>query len=155
MADKNSNKMSLNLAKKLAGLYDQICVVSERMRNCNGEFIQKLHQAFEEDEKYKDFKTAVLATCITQITSGAELREYLKELDAEIDKISKEVHEAVDKYSYDPDPWEKLKVKGGEKYFETVSNFYYEHFLTAQRFVLSAWLAKRRGDPLFMYKGPE
>jgi len=150
-----SNPM-LSLGKELSFIYDQICFVSQRMKDCNSEFIQELHQQFEEDENYKDFKTAVLATCLTQILENKNLKKYLKELDRAIEKLHKTVKEALNKYESKEDPWKALlKDVGEEKYGEILTAFYDEHFLTAQRFVLGSWRAKKRGDPLYFYKGPE
>lgn len=149
------NKLS-SLGKELSLLYDQICWVSERMRHCNSEFIQDLHQQFEEDENYKDFKAAVLATCLTQILENKSLKKYLKEVDETIEKLHRIVKEAISEYEDKENIWEALlKNVGEKKYEEILTDFYDEHFLTAQRFVLGSWLAKKRGDPLYFYKGPE
>lgn len=152
----NSPDQMLSLSRELSLIYDQVCFISPRMRNCNSELIQELHRQFEEDDKYKDFKTAVLAVCMTQILENKNLKKYLKELDKTIDRLHKTVKEALGKYENEEQPWESfLKDVGEEKYIEILTAFYYEHFLTAQRFVLGAWRAKKRGDSLYFYKGPE
>ncbi len=153
---KSNTNSRLSLAKELSMLYDEICLVSEQMRSCNSDFIQMAHENFEEDEKYKSFRIAVLATCLTKIEEGNRLSDYLKELDVLREKLSENAHAVIDKYSESNDPWEDMRRDlGEEKYYEVLEDFYYDHFLIAQRFVLGSWLAKKRGDPLYMWKGLE
>ena len=45
---------SADLAKELNTLYEEVCMVSERMRECNSEFIQSIHPLFEKDKKYSN-----------------------------------------------------------------------------------------------------
>ncbi len=146
----------MTVAKELSVLYDEICSVSESMRNCNSQFIQQLHEQFEEDNKYKTFKVAVLATCYTVIQGNTPLDDYLRDLDSEITKLGDISHAAIEEFDDGIDLWKALSEKASKERFSEVSEaFWSEHFLTAQRFVLGSWKAKKRGDPLYMYKGPE
>ena len=150
------NNAGSQLARNLNSLYDEICMVSERMQNCNNDFIQTLHEKFEDDERYKDFKTAVLSTCYTVIQDESNLNEYISDLDQETEKISQIFKEALDEFDDGKEFWKVLAETGGQDRFAEVSEaFWAEHFLTAQRFVLGAWRAKQRGDSLYIYKGPE
>ncbi len=158
--EKQKSEVMMNhdvtFAKDLSVLYDEICVVSERMRNCNSEFIQQLHEHFEEDDRYKSFRVAVLATCCTVIREKRPLSDYLKRLDCEIAKLAEISHAAIDEFDDGVDFWKALSDKAPkEKYAEVMEAFWSEHFLVAQRFVLGARSAKQNGDPLYMYKGPE
>lgn len=147
---------SIDLAKELNILYDEICTVSERMRECNSEFVQNIHPLFERDKKYQEFKLAILSVCYTTIRAGVNLPKYLKEIDVAINKNSYRFHATILEYSKYKNPWKTMEKKLGEKkYLEVLEAFYYDHFLTAQRFMLGAWRAKRKGDPFYMFKGPE
>jgi len=154
--ESKENRVGSQLARNLSSLYDEICIVSERMQNCNNDFIQTLHEKFEDDERYKNFKTAVLSTCYTVIQDEPNLNEYISDLDHEIEKISRIVQEALNEFDDGKDFWKALAEIGGQDRFAEVSEaFWAEHFLTAQRFVLGAWRAKQKGDSLYIYKGPE
>jgi hypothetical protein len=154
--DTKEKRAGSQLAQNLNSIYDEICMVSERMRNCNSEFIQTLHDKFEGDERYKKFKTAVLSTCFTVIQDESNINEYINDLDQEIEKISRIIKEALNEFDDGKDFWKALAETGGQDRFAQVSEaFWAEHFLTAQRFVLGAWRAKQKGDSLYSYKGPE
>jgi len=150
------NNRGSQLAKDLSSLYNEIYIVSERMQNCNIDFIQTLHEKFEDDEKYKDFKTAVLSICWTVIQDEPNLSAYIRDLDQEIEKMSEIVREAIQGFDDGLDFWKALAEYAGQDRFAEVSEaFWAEHFLTAQRFVLGAWKAKQKDDPRYVYKGPE
>jgi len=150
-------KKEVQLAENLGVLYNEICLVSERMRGCNSDFIQGLHENFEDDKQYKNFKTAVLATCLTVLEEEeTDVAEYIRDLDQEIEKLGKIVRGAIEEFDDGRDLWMAMRRKAGDERFAEVSEaFWAEHFLTAQRFVLGAWRAKQKGDRLYMYKGPE
>jgi len=148
--------MGSQLAQNLRSLYDEILIVSERMQNCNNDFVQTLHEKFEDDKRYKNFKTAVLSTCWTVIQDEPNLNTYVTDLDQEIEKMNKIVQEAIQEFDDGIDFWKALAEYDGQDRFAEVSEaFWAEHFLSAQRFVLGAWRAKQKGDPLYIYKGPE
>lgn len=150
------DKAERQLARDLSALYDEISIVSERMQSCNSGFVQSLHEKFEDDERYKDFKTAVLSTCYTVIQDEPNFNGYIKDLDQEIEKMSNIVQHAIQQFDDGVDFWKALAEKAGQERFAQVSEaFWTEHFLTAQRFVLGSWRAKKKGDPLYAYKGPE
>jgi hypothetical protein len=154
--ESRENKRDSQLAKDLRGLYDEISLVSERMQNCNNDFIQSLHEEFEDDEKYKNFRTAVLSICWTVIQDEPNLSAYISDLDQEIEKLSEIVQEAIQEFDDGVDFWKALAENAGQDRFTEISEaFWAEHFLTAQRFVLGAWRAKKKGDPQYIYKGPE
>ena len=146
--ESKENSLKSQLAKDLSSLYDEICMVSERMQNCNNDFVQTLHEKFEDDERYKSFKTAVLSTCWTVIQDEPNLNAYISNLDLEIEKISEIVQKAIREFDDGIDFWKALAESAGQDRFAEVSEaFWAEHFLTAQRFVLGAWRAKQKGDP--------
>ena len=150
------NNRGSQLAKDLNILYGEISLVSERMQNCNNDFIQKLHEKFEDNEKYKNFKTAVLSICWTVIQDEPNLNAYISDLDQEIEKLNEIVQEAIQGFDDGVDFWKALVEYAGQDRFTEVSEaFWAEHFLTAQRFVLGAWTAKQKGDPRYIYKGPK
>jgi len=146
--ESKENNRGSQLAKDLSSLYDEISLVSERMQNCNNDFIQKLHEKFEDDEKYRNFKTAVLSICWTVIQDEPNLSAYISDLDQEIEKLNEIVQEAIQGFDDGVDFWKALAEYSGQDRFAEVSEtFWAEHFLTAQRFVLGAWRAKQKGDP--------
>ena len=154
--ESKENRAGTQLARNLNSLYDEICMVSERMQNCNNDFIQTLHEKFEDDERYKIFKIAVLSTCYTVIQDESNLNQYISDLDQEIKRISRIFEEALNQFDDGEDFWKALAETGGQNRFAEVSEaFWAEHFLTAQRFVLGAWRAKQKGDSLYIYKGPK
>ena len=92
----------------------------------------------------------------TVIENGENLPKYLKEIDKTINKCANKIHSTILKYSKFKDPWKTMEKKlSKNQYLQTIEAFYWNHFLTAQRFVLGAWRAKKKGDTLYMYKGPE
>ena len=154
--DTKKNSVGTQLARNLSSLYNEICIVSEKMQNCNNDFIQMLHEKFEDDKNYKNFKTAVLSTCYTVIQDETNLNEYINDLDKEIVKISSIVQNALNEFDDEKDFWKILAETGGQDRFNEVSEaFWTEHFLTAQRFVLGAWRVKQKGDSSYIYKGLE
>lgn len=154
--ESRENNQGSQLAKDLSSLYDEISLVSERIQSCNSDFIQNLHEKFEKDKKYKNFKAAVLSICWTVIQDEPNLSAYIIDLDQEIEKLNGIVQEAIKGFDDGIDFWKALAENAGQDRFAEISEaFWAEHFLTAQRFVLGAWIAKQKGDPLYIYKGPE
>ena len=154
--ESRENKHGSQLAKDLSNLYDEISLVSERMQSCNNDFIQSLHEKFEDDEKYKNFKIAVLSICWTVIQDEPNLSDYISDLDQEIEKLNEVVQKAIQEFDDGVDFWKALAENAGQGRFAEISEaFWAEHFLAAQRFVLGAWRAKEKGDPRYIYKGPE
>ncbi|HZX50284.1 MAG TPA: hypothetical protein VFE94_04060 [Candidatus Paceibacterota bacterium] len=151
-----SQRKDITIARELNLLWNEICVVSERMRECNSDLVEDLYKSFEGDGQFKNFKVAVLASAYTKLKEEKDLKGYLKELDAIRDKMAEKAHSVLDRYTNADNPWDAIKKElGEEKYDETLEAFYHDHFLTAQRFIIGAWLAKKNGDSLYMYKGPE
>ncbi len=150
-----SKKKSPPLEIQLSILYDEICLVSERMRNCNSPFIQTLNEMLEENKDYKIFKISVIASCMPYIEQETIIKR-IKELDKLIKEEGNKVRQAMKKYDDGKDFWESLREKASEKRnMEILLAFWAEHFSTAQRYLLSSWTAKQRNESAYMLRGGE